>query len=308
MQDELAEIRGLEVFDAAELPQYDVAEIARNFTAVENERGECIRPPLVIGHSEDQSILKDSGLPAAGWISSLRAVGTKLIAEVSEVPRLVAEAISRGAYRRVSAELYPDYKGLGQVLRRVALLGGAIPKVKTLQDVIAMYSDDEPYETVSTVVRDEAPPEHENERPDDEGRNIPIEIEDDFGEVPVEVEIVDEGSRREEIAVFCEELKLEGRYAPAWDGLGLPEFMRTLEAGRPVCFAEGAAEQTPLEWFKSFLLKLPAVVKFEEKAAVKGREPNVERDRLIGFYRDHRSQFEKMNVTLDMYLAAEGMQ
>jgi hypothetical protein len=58
---------------------------------------------------------------------------------------VIVDLIRRGAYRRVSAEVYHDFRqegaARGHVLRRVALLGGEIPEIKTLQDVAALYEE-----------------------------------------------------------------------------------------------------------------------------------------------------------------------
>jgi hypothetical protein len=104
---------------------------------------------------------------------------------------------------------------------------------------------------------------------------------------------------------FCEDLKREGHYAPAWDEVGLREFLASLDGVTAVCFAEGAPVQTPLDWFRQFLLGLPAVVRFGEKApasveaSVPGRKP------LTDFYARHRSEFERMGVSLEMFLESE---
>lgn len=364
MQQEFGETLELEVFDAAQFPQYDVVQIAANFETVPRETGEDVQPPLVVGHSEDQAILADSGLPAAGWVSSLRAVGTKLVATVRDVPKIVAEAIARRAYRRVSAELYTDYKGLGQTLRRVALLGGAIPKVKTLQDVIALYSDDEPFETVTVEpafaeasegesaelgvrseecgtpsgecdeeaqqpeVTQEAQPAFAEEPGTDENAELAMqsgeceeqmeqtdvtqEVQPDSGEPDSDADEAQPGddlsgdaARRGKIGRFCEQLKAEGHYAPAWDELGMGQFLLNLDADRAVCFSEGGAEQTLLDWFVGFLRSQPRLVNFSEKAPAcvdprpSGRKP------LADFYRRHRSEFERLGVSLEMFLESE---
>lgn len=292
MTDELSEIHDLEVFDSEQFPEWDVARIAQNFEEIGRLTGEQIQPPLVIGHSEDQAVLRDSGLPAAGWISALRAAGTRLLADVRDVPRLVAEAIRRRAYTRISAELYRDYKDLGPALRRVALLGGAIPKVKTLQDVIALHSDDEPFETITTVLDDARPEVVDLPAP------APEEPQPDAPDP-------DAARRRLEVQRFCEDLKRDGHYAPAWDELGLPEFLAGLDEGRVVCFAEGS-EQTARGWFEQFLRRLPAVVSFSEKAPAAAGPADPGRTRLCDFYRRHQRDFERLGVSLGMFLDSEG--
>jgi hypothetical protein len=112
-------------------------------------------------------------------------------------------------------------------------------------------------------------------------------------------------ARQREIARFCEELKREGHYAPAWDELGLGEFLVRLDAEQAVCFAEGSPEQTALAWFEGFLRRLPAVVSFSEKAPATDEGIGPGRKGLVDFYRRHRAEFESMGVTMEMFLAAE---
>jgi len=141
--EDFAEIRDLEIFAVGthrgqEYTKKDLDQI------IANSRRADIDPPLVVGHGEDQALLSADDLPAAGWLTGLRRVGGKLLASFGDVPRVVAEAIRSRAYGKRSVELYPDYQGLGLTLRRVALLGGQIPQVKSLSDVVALYGDDEP--------------------------------------------------------------------------------------------------------------------------------------------------------------------
>jgi len=100
---------------------------------------------VALGHDEKQDLLFKAGLPAAGWVSKIRRLGNKLICDFKEMPKLVAEALRNKAYKYVSAEIYPSFlhqgKNIGKVLRRVALLGADIPRVKGLQEVMARYSE-----------------------------------------------------------------------------------------------------------------------------------------------------------------------
>ncbi len=142
-----AEIRDMEIFEAGTYrgkvyTNKDLDKIIDNF------RQSPVEPPLVVGHGEDQEFLKREGLPAAGWLTALKRVGSKLVASFGDVPRVIAEAIERKAYKQRSAEIYHDFQGRGMTLRRVALLGADVPEVKTLSDAVALYGDDDPdYET-----------------------------------------------------------------------------------------------------------------------------------------------------------------
>lgn len=135
-------IENLEIFDAAILPQYDADIIVKNMSAIPEKLGISYRIPLVVGHDEDGSWLKDSGYPAAGWLENIRKVGSKIVATVTDVPKKIAELITARAYRTVSPEIYTNFGGtMGPALRRVALLGGQIPHIKTLDDVMALYAE-----------------------------------------------------------------------------------------------------------------------------------------------------------------------
>lgn len=120
----------------------DLKEIAENFNKLQAE----VKPPLKIGHSENQKLLQEDGLPAAGWITKLKVSGEKLLADFSDMPKKIYELIKNRAYRRKSAEIYPTYtdssgKKYGKVLRAVAILGGDTPAVTTIGDIHALYKD-----------------------------------------------------------------------------------------------------------------------------------------------------------------------
>lgn len=120
----------------------DLNEMIDNFGKLR----EIVKPYAKIGHSEDQKLLNSEGLPAAGWVDSIKMVGNKVVATFKDVPRVVKDLIDKKAYRRVSAEIYPKYKNPADgkiyrnVLRAVAFLGGETPAVETLSDIQALYS------------------------------------------------------------------------------------------------------------------------------------------------------------------------
>ena len=171
-----AEIRDMEVFEAGTHRgrEYTTADLDK---MIANQRENDIDPPLVVGHSEDQALLQAEGLPAAGWLTSLKRVGKKLLASFGDVPRVVAEAIQRSAYKKRSVELYQDYAGRGLTLRRVALLGADVPEIKSLSDALAMYGENDPeFQTIEfaagsgdvvvSVPRSAQKPEGEHLMPD----------------------------------------------------------------------------------------------------------------------------------------------
>ena len=122
--------------------EYTVADLDRmvaNFEKFSTGAAPLLAPPAVLGHEEDQTLLENSGLPAAGWITKLWREGDKLKGKVSRIPEKVAKLINQHSYRKVSAEIYDEppegIPGQGMMLRRLALLGAEIPQVKSLADL-----------------------------------------------------------------------------------------------------------------------------------------------------------------------------
>jgi hypothetical protein len=148
----------------------DLEQIADNFNKLSTGSQPVLRPPLVLGHEEEQEFLENSGWPAAGWIKRLYTEDDKcpqcqgkgevdtedgkgpaecpkcqgtgelrfLRGDAGEIPRPIAKLINSRAYRQQSAEIYDDFEHNGQhygkTLRRLALLGGELPQVKDLRD------------------------------------------------------------------------------------------------------------------------------------------------------------------------------
>ncbi|MFH2012511.1 MAG: hypothetical protein ABIJ37_07435 [Pseudomonadota bacterium] len=71
--------------------------------------------------------------------------------------------------------------------------------------------------------------------------------------------------RKQEVKEYCEALKKDGRLIPAWEKMGLQEFMLQLDGEDTIEFAEGK-KSSRLNWFKSFMEELPKVINFEEIA------------------------------------------
>lgn len=143
----LKRVKGVEVFQAGTHRDHtystaDLDSMIRNFEVL----SDLFVPRVVIGHEEDQSFLENSGIPSAGVIERLWRDGDTLKADFADVPETIARLINGRAYRSVSAEVYDDYehdgKGYGTTLRRVALLGGELPQIKTLNDLpLADYAE-----------------------------------------------------------------------------------------------------------------------------------------------------------------------
>jgi hypothetical protein len=146
----MATVRGAEVFKAGvhRGETYTVADLSamvKNFAA---GRG-VVDVPLVVGHEEQQP-LDNTGWPAFGWVTRLYRRGDTLFADFERIPKSIAKVINARGYRKVSAEVYDEPpEGAppgcrGRMLRRVALLGGELPQIKTLADLpYAEYAEGE---------------------------------------------------------------------------------------------------------------------------------------------------------------------
>ncbi len=142
--DETTQLRSIAIFVEGEhrgkkYTSDDLNSMVDNFNKFSTGPRALVEPPLVIGHEEDQSW---TGIPSMGWVRRLYRRGPTLFADFEGVPRQLADLIRAGRYRHVSAEVYdkpPDgVPGSGRMLRRVALLGGDLPQIKTLADVTAL--------------------------------------------------------------------------------------------------------------------------------------------------------------------------
>lgn len=119
----------------------DLDSIVKNFDSLR----EKIKPPVKLGHNEDQELLVKDGLPAAGWITGLKRIGDRLIATIKHVPKVIYEIVKNRGYARVSSEIYPNYQdngiNYGPVLRAIAFLGSDIPSVDSLADIRSIYKE-----------------------------------------------------------------------------------------------------------------------------------------------------------------------
>lgn len=130
----------------------------RAMAEADQELGDEIKPPAKIGHSDAQGLVLNSDLapvtagemPAVGWLENLRLNddGSKLLADIKDVPRKLAELINAKAYRTRSVELsrvtsQATGKTFEWVVTGLAWLGAKMPAVRTLDDVVALYEDAE---------------------------------------------------------------------------------------------------------------------------------------------------------------------
>jgi DNA-binding PadR family transcriptional regulator len=107
-----------------------------------------------LGHRKEQVLLASDPvlgeLPAAGWLRNQRVSedGTQLLADVRGMPKKVSQLVRAHAYRKRSAEIsrirsQKTDKVYDRVVSGLAWLGGKMPAVRTLDDVVALYEGDD---------------------------------------------------------------------------------------------------------------------------------------------------------------------
>lgn len=144
------ELKGVEIFSSGTyyFPQDDGTEETITYTdddvqAIADNTNKLIEdekhsPPGKLGHDGSQAFAAASGLPAIGWAQNLRRVGSKLVADFTDIPSLAFKALKAKLYKKISSEIYHAEASLkhfgvdGLTLRAVAFLGADVPKVKGL--------------------------------------------------------------------------------------------------------------------------------------------------------------------------------
>lgn len=108
-------------------------------------------PTVKAGHADGQDSLNEKeyrkifGAPALGYVSRIYRKGTKLLADLKQVPRQFANLIKAGTYKRVSSEIYWSYKDEAggktypRVLKSIAFLGAEIPALPSLKAIEALF-------------------------------------------------------------------------------------------------------------------------------------------------------------------------
>ncbi|RDI73305.1 Mu-like prophage I protein [Gaiella occulta] len=128
----------------------------RAMAQADSELGDELKPPNKLGHSPSQTLLEnslpaptDGEMPAAGWVENVRVNddGSKLLADIMAVPATVADLIEAGAWRTRSVELsrvtsQATGKVYDWVVTGLAWLGGKMPAVRTLDDVVKLYAQE----------------------------------------------------------------------------------------------------------------------------------------------------------------------
>lgn len=138
-------IPGVEIFGAGtwngdSYTPEDLDEMVNAFNETQNK----YQPFLKLGHDKNQKLLQKDGYPAAGYISRLYRVGSKLIADFTNIPKAIYELIKVGAYKKRSAEIFVNFPFMGKtykyLLKAVAFLGADTPAVQSLKDILNLYA------------------------------------------------------------------------------------------------------------------------------------------------------------------------
>ena len=211
-------LNGVEIFSTGiwngdRYSEKDLDAMIENFDDVGFE------PPVKLGHNEEQSELQD-GQPALGYISKIYKVGSKLVADFKELPKKVYDAIKRGNYKRVSSEIYWNYKANGstfnRVLKAVALLGADIPAVTNLESIEGLYSNmgtgeiKYHYNGKESEIMEE---KHDTISMDEHKEKL-AELQKEKEEVMKEYQAHKDEIKKSKIASYMEELKAEGKILP----------------------------------------------------------------------------------------------
>lgn len=147
-QDHSNAVRGVEIFapgthNGDPYTEQDIDDLVSAFGELD------FRPAIKIGHAKDVP-----GAPAYGWVTNLRKVGGKLVADFESMHDSVITALKDKRYDRVSSEIYFGLKRGGKTFRRalkaVALLGADVPAVAGLTPLHKMeFRDAGEFETLA---------------------------------------------------------------------------------------------------------------------------------------------------------------
>lgn len=107
-----------------------------------NKVGDKVKPRMILGH--DSAISKGiAGMSSLGWITGLKREGPKLLADIKNIPKKIAQLMDKKALGRFSPGIYGSMNINGEthknVLEHLALLGAQLPANMDIDGMIDMY-------------------------------------------------------------------------------------------------------------------------------------------------------------------------
>jgi len=175
-------IQNLEIFGAGShsaqtgrvtVSESDLDQIVDAFNSLNGTN--IVKPHLKLGHTDAQNWFgQKDGIPSLGWITRVWRQGTKLLADINDVPDSLLDMIRSKRFHNVSAEVFWDapieHEGrrFSRVLSAVAILGVEMPAVKDLAGLanamfqagpIHQFSDGAAIELQATTEKDDPMPD-----------------------------------------------------------------------------------------------------------------------------------------------------
>lgn len=122
--------------------EYDLDQMVEAFAEIKEKYS--FVPSLKLGHDDEQRLLQNSGMPAAGWVKRLYRIENKLFADFEDMPQTIFQAIKKKMFRKVSIELYYDMEIESDIypfmIGAIAILGADVPGVMNLDDIMAFQA------------------------------------------------------------------------------------------------------------------------------------------------------------------------
>jgi len=290
--------RGGDYGDKGNYSRADLEAVARNYDADVHEA------PICVGHPKTDA-------PAYGWVQELAVFAERapvLMAKLRQVDPAFEALVKAGRFKKRSVAFYNDLGGRGLYLRHLGFLGAQPPEVKGLKSVFhdadskgavevefnaAQAAEEEDMEigdikkafgevleslglkkrdpdltgaaTVKTFSEAEVKAATEKAAADAKAA-----AEKEFAEKQKVAEAI--ALHKTKIREFIERLKPLGKWIPAFEKLGLVEFMEALPGEQTIEFGEAGKKEkkSAVEIFQKFLEGLPKIVQFGELPAPAG--------------------------------------
>jgi hypothetical protein len=304
-----AEIKGMEILrtgthvsmDGSKViyTEADLDELIKNGEALKD----TVKPPLVVGHAEgDLSELINSntvGAPQVGFVAPANMSKKKnddgSFSLFGDIKDLAAKAVDKigTELKRVSPEIYNNYKfgdkAYGKVLRRVSFV--PIPSIKNMADTTQAHLafGEKPDQPTTWVIFGEECPKSTGKEPHkmdltklqeqitdlttklSEAANRILTLETEKKTAAVKLSETQLVQKRNDIHMFCENLKRDGKLVPAMQEMGIERFMEQLDDAAVLKFGEDkdgkkAEELSPLAFMKKFMESFGPIIKFGEVA------------------------------------------